>query len=190
MTLELHAMRRRFGLTQIQLAEIMGLTQSTISRWERGIEPIRHCQRLELLDLFSNRNGILDPLVKRLISNASNLTAFDFDLKCHAAADFLMKSAKMEKSDVMGKDYSQICESEWFTEVYADVPVEERVYFEYEHLLRLHGPEEVDVPIRTKQYFVQFDDSPGLMLSLISHAAPLTTPRVIKRMGSDAFDSN
>lgn len=188
MTLDIRAMRRRFGLTQVQLANFMGLTQSTISRWERGLEPIRHCQRLELLDLFSNRSGRLDPLIKHLISQANNLTLFDFDLNCFTTAEFLRKSAQLEQSDVVGKNYSQLCESSWFSTIYGDVPVEERIYFEYEHLLTIHGKHSCSIPIKTRQYFVQFEDSPGMMLSLISQAPPLEGPRVIKRIGSESLD--
>ena len=187
MTFDLVDMRRRFGLTQIQLADVMSVTQSTVSRWERGLEPIRHSKRLELLDLFSNRNGKLDPLVKQLAAQANNLTAFDFDLNCFTTAQFLNSAARLNTSDVVGKNYSQLCESEWFSTIYGDVPLDERVFFEYEHVVAIHGGHGCALPIRTKQYFVQFEDSPGMMLSVISNAPPIEKPRLIQKISTNAF---
>lgn len=33
---ELHRLRSRLGLTQAQLADVVGVTPNTIARWERG----------------------------------------------------------------------------------------------------------------------------------------------------------
>lgn len=37
---ELREFRKRMGYSQIELAEVLGLTQNTISRWEKGTAPI------------------------------------------------------------------------------------------------------------------------------------------------------
>ena len=37
---ELRDYRKRMGYSQIELAEVLGLTQNTISRWEKGTAPI------------------------------------------------------------------------------------------------------------------------------------------------------
>ena len=188
MAFELRSLRRQYGLTQVQLAELVGQNQSTISRWESGREEIKPSLQLELLDLFSNRGGKLDPLVKRLFERANNLTAFDFNLKCLACADLPITAAKMEKSEVLGRDYSELCKSEWFSFVYGDVPIEERLYFEYEHRLAFQSLAGESVPVHTKQYFVQFEDSPGIMLSLVNPAPPLDGPRLIQQIATDSLD--
>jgi DNA-binding transcriptional regulator YiaG len=47
---ELHAMRRRAGLTQAGLAARMGVDPITVSRWERGaVEPPEPMARLARL---------------------------------------------------------------------------------------------------------------------------------------------
>lgn len=37
---ELREFRKRMGYSQIELAQVLGLTQNTISRWEKGTAPI------------------------------------------------------------------------------------------------------------------------------------------------------
>ena len=59
--------RRNRGLTQLDLAEFMGVSQSRISAWENGYDEIPLRQRQRLIDLLSNRNGRLDPFLKHLI---------------------------------------------------------------------------------------------------------------------------
>ena len=38
---ELKAIRERLKLTQVEFAELVGVTSNTIARWERGEVPIR-----------------------------------------------------------------------------------------------------------------------------------------------------
>jgi len=38
---ELKAIREQLKLTQLELAEVIGVTSNTIARWERGEVPIR-----------------------------------------------------------------------------------------------------------------------------------------------------
>lgn len=37
---ELRDFRKRMGYSQIELAQVLGLAQNTISRWEKGTAPI------------------------------------------------------------------------------------------------------------------------------------------------------
>lgn len=59
--------RRNRGLTQIDLSEMLGVSQSRISAWENGYDEIPYRQRLRLIDILSNRHGRLDPFVKHMI---------------------------------------------------------------------------------------------------------------------------
>ena len=47
---ELRRLRRRLGLTQVQLAERLGVTSTSVARWERGeraiSEPVARLVRL------------------------------------------------------------------------------------------------------------------------------------------------
>lgn len=58
-------LRRRLGMTQVQLAEKMGVDQGTVSRWERGLEAPRPARRAELQNLLlrdENRRALLRSL--------------------------------------------------------------------------------------------------------------------------------
>ena len=49
--------RRTLGLTQMELAELLGLHQSTISRFENGTLPLDERTRLALEALVARRVG-------------------------------------------------------------------------------------------------------------------------------------
>ncbi len=190
MTFDLKDMRTQYGLSQIQLADLMGITQSTVSRWEKGLEVIRHSRRMELLDLFSNRNGKLDPIVKRLAAKNPNLACFDFNYNCLAAAQFYSEHIKVDEIDIIGNNYEHILNSDWCTDVYENVPLEERLYYEYERTVDLAtetnaGP----LSYRVSQYYMQFEDGPGLMVSLPRQIPPVGNPRVFRKLTLETLDS-
>lgn len=63
--LTLKMLRQRSGLTQVQLAELLGVRQATVSDWERGkAEPnLSPAQTLKLCQLL---NCTLDELVEAI----------------------------------------------------------------------------------------------------------------------------
>ena len=54
---DIQRIRRSLGLTQIELAELLGLHQSTISRFEGGTLPVDERTRLALEALVVRRSG-------------------------------------------------------------------------------------------------------------------------------------
>jgi DNA-binding transcriptional regulator YiaG len=54
---EVVKLRARLGLTQRQLAEYIGATQVTVSRWETGAHPPRGANLKALKDLAAKRKG-------------------------------------------------------------------------------------------------------------------------------------
>jgi len=189
MSYQLRELRRGFGLSQLQLADLMRTTQSTISRWERGMEHIDESKRLELIDLFSNRTKRLDPIVKHLIRKNPNITVFGFDYDCLEVASLVSQNLKVGASEMVGNNYRSMVDTEWFTSVYGDTPLEERIYFEYERTMTaVPGGVEQLMPIRAKQFFIQFEDCDGIMLSVIERAPLCKSPRVIESVTTEALD--
>ena len=45
---ELRAWRLRVGFSQQEVADHLGVTQITVSRWERGVSPVEHPEMLRL----------------------------------------------------------------------------------------------------------------------------------------------
>jgi len=69
MTAELKAFRQEFGITQVELARLLGVDVMTLSRWERGEHPWPAFLPLALNDLrrgyewgMSNLNAELQDL--------------------------------------------------------------------------------------------------------------------------------
>lgn len=50
---EIRKLRKSAGLTQGELADLIGVDHSTISRWERGIEDIGLYQLLQVFDALT-----------------------------------------------------------------------------------------------------------------------------------------
>jgi len=68
------------GMKQNHLAELMGVTQATISRWERGVLPLSQAQRQALLRLLARPLlSSQDAYLKRLVESSS--------LKVHLICD-------------------------------------------------------------------------------------------------------
>ena len=70
--MDIRAARRSQSMSQETLAEKCGVTQGTVSRWERGdVEP-RHAQRAILEGLFDNNAP--DPIELRELAALKGLT--------------------------------------------------------------------------------------------------------------------
>ena len=70
--MDIRAGRCALSMSQEKLAELCGVTQGTVSRWERGeVEP-RHAPMIVLKQLFSNRAP--DPIELRELAALRGLT--------------------------------------------------------------------------------------------------------------------
>ena len=51
---ELKEWRKQYGLTQVELSKLLGVTRSTVARWEIGIRPISPYLHLALTTIANN----------------------------------------------------------------------------------------------------------------------------------------
>ncbi len=51
-SIKIKELRLEYGLSIIKLSELIGVTDSTISRWERGITDITGANLIKLCDFF------------------------------------------------------------------------------------------------------------------------------------------
>lgn len=69
--------RRQRGLSQGDLADLIGVSQSRISAWENGHDEVPYKARLKLIDVLSNKRGVLDRIIRNLIGNDPYVTVYD-----------------------------------------------------------------------------------------------------------------
>lgn len=110
----LRAARRKLGISQFQLADALGVNQSNITRWERAIEEVPRARRLELIDIFQNRQGRISPCVQRLLRNRSDLAVHNGDSSIILReADAILNCFGLNRSDVDGLRQDQVFDAEW-----------------------------------------------------------------------------
>ncbi len=54
---ELKRRREKLGLTQVQLAAQLGVDPITVSRWERGVQPISHTVAVAIQHVKAKKRG-------------------------------------------------------------------------------------------------------------------------------------
>lgn len=70
-TLPLRHLRRLAGMKQLHLADLMGVTQPTVSRWENGTLPLTVEQTRTLQEIFAARpDPAQDAALKRLVETS------------------------------------------------------------------------------------------------------------------------
>jgi DNA-binding transcriptional regulator YiaG len=70
----LRELRRHRGLSQTDLAQLLRISQSRVSAWERGHDEVPRRLRRQLIDIMCNKKGVLDPLIRNMIKNDPHLS--------------------------------------------------------------------------------------------------------------------
>lgn len=62
-----------FGLTQLQLAEILGVSSALISQWKKGVTPLSELREKQLLELLDSPGSTLDSRWANVFSSAKTI---------------------------------------------------------------------------------------------------------------------
>jgi len=73
---ELRAVRRRRGFSQAELSDLLGVSQSNVSRWENGYEEMPDHLKLFMNKLFAEPKEPLAPLVRQMIARDRRISVF------------------------------------------------------------------------------------------------------------------
>ncbi|MEP1207402.1 MAG: helix-turn-helix transcriptional regulator [Rhizobiaceae bacterium] len=68
--------RRSRGLSQTDLAHLLNISQSRVSAWERGYDEVPNRVKLRLVDILTNKRGVLNPLLNRLIKSNPSIAIY------------------------------------------------------------------------------------------------------------------
>lgn len=110
----LRAARRQRGISQVQLADVLGVHQSNITRWERGKEAIPRARRLELIDILENRRGVITPFLLRLLGTSGNYAVQSRDsMTMFKDAENILTAFRLNRSDVDGRHVGRVFDGEW-----------------------------------------------------------------------------
>lgn len=156
MTLHLKNHRQRFGISQHQLAELIGVNQSTVSRWERGIDEISRRHKLELNELFTNRRGVLDPAIRKMLEFHPLAAAADMRSNLlYLTNQTAWLAARRRPSDMVGTNIRRWSRASWTSKVYRGVDLSEIIMIDYTHAFdRLDG---TYVHGRSRKYCMHFE---------------------------------
>jgi len=134
-----HARRSR-GLTQKDLARLLGITQARISQWELGMEEVPRRQIGALLDIFENRKDKIGPFLERLIRRDSLLSIQSGDgSQILKESRTVLDAYGLEATQVENAHHGAIFEANWKATDPVALQLEELLAVDYERDISLTG---------------------------------------------------
>lgn len=180
--LDLRDLRRQYGITQKCLADMLGVKQATVSRWERKVEEIIPSRRRQLVDLFSNRQGRFDPMIRGLIGRLPFVAVFDNARRLTHVTKPLAQFNRLDPLDVVGRASADLIDLEWEQRVFGGEPTENIMMADHVHDLVGTGEFEDrinPVGIRNRRFRMQFEDMPDLVFNVLTPLPRHQKPRLL-----------
>ena len=166
--------RRLRGLSQVELAQLLDISQSRVSAWERGYDDVPGRLRHRLIDIMSNRSGVLDPLLKKLVKIDPQLAIYEpavsdglADFRWLHMATFPQMAFLANRSQFIGRRISEFFNIKWCSEVQPDGPFAGHLMIDVERDVRTnvqHGGKCL-YRMRSRQMFVDFEGHSQLVLA-------------------------
>ncbi len=130
--------RRALGLSQWALADMLGISQARISRWEGGREEIPKKHRLKLIDVLFNKRGHIDPLIERLVKlDPSVIVGTEANAQILMMGDAVLRAYRLNRSEIEGREHAEVFDSEWKSKI--DYDLSSFCYAEYRRDIELAG---------------------------------------------------
>lgn len=158
--------RRHRGLSQTDLADLLDISQSRVSAWERGYDEVPRRLRRRLIDIMVNKNGVLDPLIRNLIKwdpylavNLPTVTDGFADFRYLHLATYPNVDFLKPHGGFYGRCISEFFDLGWYKKSYAGKPLRNYLMFDVEREIvtgKNFGNEHL-FRVRSHHMFLDFD---------------------------------
>lgn len=165
----LREIRRSRGLTQRQLADLLGVSQPNISRWEAGIEVASPRCNSRMEDIFFNRSGDLDRLVEMFFSTDPDVVIFSTEgdnWKFLHLGEHICRVHPFSP-ELIGQDYVRLFNTDYRNKLYGNLDVNEFVYVAHHHDLHFRQSRQGQAlpRIHTNAFSLHVDGDVRLMIN-------------------------
>ena len=169
--LHLRQLRRSRGLNQVQLAELLGVTQPNISRWEAGFEPTPTRLRERLKDILTGHNRNAGEYFCRVAKNDPSLSAFEckqFSLPIIDLSTDMAAMLPRPTREYVGKDFRRVFKTEWLDDLFDDRPLTDYALIHINHDLVPEKGNPNSAPKRVDALLYVFQPEAGVPLMLVN----------------------
>lgn len=190
---KLRQLRRSRGLSQVELAELLGVTQPNVSRWEAGFEktPARILGRMK--DILTGQKQNAASFFSRIASFDPTLSAYDvkpFSIPIIKLSHNTASMLSNPPSSYVGKDFRRVFKSEWLDDLFQGRPMSDFALIHLNHDL---VPEEPNPRIAAYRvdvllYIFQPPGSTPMIIARSHYSDPTGKPaRIINSISLDEF---
>lgn len=169
--LQLRKLRRSRGLNQAQLAELLGVTQPNISRWEAGFEPTPLRLRERLKDILTGHNRNAGEFFCRTAKSDPSLSAFEckqFSLPIIDLSAGMAQLLPRPADTYVGKDFRRVFKTEWLDDLFDDRPLTDFALIHINHDLVPEDAGPNISPKRVDALLYVFQPEAGVPMLLIN----------------------
>lgn len=166
--------RRLRGLSQTDLANLLRISQSRVSAWERGHDEVPPRLRHQLIDILSNKRDVLGPIIRNMIANdpcisvhLPTMTDGFPDFKFLHIAPYPRIDLLDSPNEFVGQRVSRFFDLGWCQQTYPGRPMREKLMFDVERDVTtnaLFGNRAIH-RVRSQHMFLEFDGYDSLILA-------------------------
>jgi DNA-binding transcriptional regulator YiaG len=146
----LRSIRRSHGLTQNQLADLIGVAQPNISRWESGFDEASPRCREKLVSIFLNKSGRMDRFVEHFALSDPDVNVFSVagdEMKFLHVSPSSAHILQVENNELVGSKISNLMDRGWLKSVFGDTDMSDLVHSRYSHDIAV-GSDSLTLPPR------------------------------------------
>lgn len=191
--------RRSRGLSQTDLANLLKISQSRVSAWERGYDEVPDRIKLRLIDILSNKRGVLNPLLNRIIKSNSSIAIYKPtitdgypDFRWVHMADQAQSKSLCSNKEYLGQRVSHFFDLNWCQRPMGTEEARSELMIDVERDVRTNDRygSECHGRRRSRQIFLEFEGHSQVVLTLHSDYSEATgaPPVLHNRLFLDELD--